>query len=56
MNHFMKVKMTSAKLKSWLRDAELVSSGLESGSMPIAYCASFAHWAISSALLPYHYV
>ena len=35
MNHFMKVKMTSAKLKSWLRDAELVSSGLESGSMPI---------------------
>ena len=31
----MKVKMTSAKLKSWLRDAELVSSGLESGSMPI---------------------
>ena len=40
----------------WLCDAELVSSGLESGPMPILLCKLCTHWAISSALYIIHLV
>ena len=53
----MKVNMTSAKFKIFgSGDAELVSSGLESGPMPILLCKLCTHWAISSALYIIHLV